>query len=123
MFIAVPQEAGKKYDTDGWQLWKGVTSCGGLYDFSKVELDKKPDSIGVTEPVATDGKITFILHSGKCPSDKETNKFRNYGARFICPICGEITADEYVKQQGLMHLTIPVVRILRSPTLRSASKR
>ena len=60
LFRAVPQEAGKKYDTDGWQLWAGVTSCGGLYDFSKVELDKKPDSIGVTELNKMQNSITFV---------------------------------------------------------------
>ena len=60
LFRAVPPEAGKKYDTDGWQLWAGVTSCGGLYDFSKVELDKKPDSIGVTELNKMQNSITFV---------------------------------------------------------------
>ena len=60
LFTAVPQEAGKKYDTDGWQLWAGVTSCGGLYDFSKVELDKKPDSIGVTELNKRQNSIAFV---------------------------------------------------------------
>ena len=60
LFTAVPQEAGKKYDTDGWQLWAGVTSCGGLYNFSKVELDKKPDSIGVTELNKMQNSIAFV---------------------------------------------------------------
>ncbi|MGN0649669.1 MAG: fibronectin type III domain-containing protein, partial [Oscillospiraceae bacterium] len=46
---AVPQEAGKKYDADGWQLWEAVVSCGGINNFSQIELDEKPDSIGVTE--------------------------------------------------------------------------
>ena len=78
------------------------------------------------EPIATDGKITFHVHLGKCPSGKETNKFRNYGARFICPICGEITANEYVKQQGLKHelgaqmmavaLDTPTGREYKAPT-------
>ena len=60
LFRAVPQEEGKKYDTDGWQLWAAVTSCGGLYEFSKVELDKKPDSIGVTELNKMQNSITFV---------------------------------------------------------------
>lgn len=60
LFRAVPQEAGKKYDTDGWQLWTSVTSCGGLYDFSKVELDKKPDSIGVTELNKMQKSVAFV---------------------------------------------------------------
>lgn len=42
-------EAGKKYDADGWQFWEAVVSCGGIDNFSQIELDEKPDSIGVTE--------------------------------------------------------------------------
>lgn len=93
---------------------------------SSYVINGKPGREAWAEPVATDGKITFNVHTGKCPSDKETNKFRNYGARFICPICGEITADEYVKQQGLNHelgaqmmaviLDTPTGREYKAPT-------
>lgn len=55
------------------------------------------------EPVIDSSTIRFELRKGKWPKEKETNKFRNYGARFICPVCGEITTDEYVKQKGLAH--------------------
>lgn len=55
------------------------------------------------EPIVENGKVHFIVHEGKCPPEKETNKYRNYGARFRCPACGEITADDYVKKMGLLH--------------------
>ena len=55
------------------------------------------------EPIVEDGKIHFKVHEGKCPLGKETNKYRNYGARFRCPVCGEITADDYVKKMGISH--------------------
>ena len=55
------------------------------------------------EPVMQDGAIHFEIRKGKCPKEKESNKFGERTARFICPVCGEITSDEYVKQQGLDH--------------------
>lgn len=55
------------------------------------------------EPVAENGTIRFHLRTGKCPKEKETNKYGSYGAKFICPACGEITTDAYVKEQGLKH--------------------
>lgn len=55
------------------------------------------------EPVVNNGQVKFELRRGKCPKEKETNKFRNYGAKFQCPACGEITTDEYVKQKGIEH--------------------
>ncbi|WP_304266978.1 DUF1156 domain-containing protein [Phascolarctobacterium succinatutens] len=55
------------------------------------------------EPVVENGAIRFHLRTGKCPKEKETNKYGSYGAKFICPACGEITTDAYVKEQGLKH--------------------
>ena len=55
------------------------------------------------EPVVEEGKIHFHLRTGKCPKEKETNKHGSYGAKFICPACGEIATDAYVKEQGLKH--------------------
>lgn len=55
------------------------------------------------EPVVQNGIIHFEVHSGICPKDKETNKYGSYGAKFVCPACGEVTADDYVKRMGLTH--------------------
>lgn len=55
------------------------------------------------EPIVETGVIRFHLRTGKCPKEKETNKFGSYGAKFVCPACGEITTDAYVKEQGLKH--------------------
>lgn len=52
-------------------------------------------------PIVTDGKIRYEVRHGKCPDGKKTNKYAGLGARFICPACGEITKDAYVKQMGL----------------------
>lgn len=70
---------------------------------SSFVLNGKVGQEAWAEPVTEDGAIHFEVHKGKWPKEKESNKYGNYGAKFVCPICGEITADEYVKQQGLKH--------------------
>lgn len=78
------------------------------------------------EPVVNNGQVKFELRRGKCPKEKETNKFRNYGAKFQCPACGEITTDKYVKQKGIEHqlgaqlmalvLDTPSGKVYKAPT-------
>ena len=61
LIAAVQPKAGRKYDTDGWQLWEAAASSSGdIYGFSKVELDKKPDSIGVTELNKMQKSVAFV---------------------------------------------------------------
>ena len=49
------------------------------------------------------GELHFEIHEGECPKDKESNKVSGNGARFRCPVCGEITTDEYIKKMGAAH--------------------
>ena len=49
------------------------------------------------EPEIVDKKVRFKIHKGTCPEEKETNKHGSNGSKFQCPVCGEITKDEYVK--------------------------
>lgn len=53
------------------------------------------------EPVAENSRVCFRLHQGVCPDEKESNKIGKYGAKFRCPVCGEITTDDYIKKMGL----------------------
>lgn len=55
------------------------------------------------EPIEQDGEIQFTIHDGECPAEKESNKIGAGGAKFRCPVCGEITTDEYIKKMGLAH--------------------
>lgn len=55
------------------------------------------------EPVMENGELNFEIHEGECPKDKESNKVSGNGARFRCPVCGEITTDEYIKKMGTAH--------------------
>ena len=66
-------------------------------------LSKSKASEHWAEPVVGDGEIHFEIHDGSCPADKESNKTGSYGAKFRCPVCGEITTDEYIKKMGAAH--------------------
>ena len=55
------------------------------------------------EPVVKEGRVRFQIHEGPCPAGKESNKVGGSGARFRCPVCGEITKDEYIKKKGAAH--------------------
>ena len=55
------------------------------------------------EPVAAEGRVQFQIHEGPCPAGRVSNKIGNSGARFRCPVCGEITTDEYIKKMGAAH--------------------
>ena len=56
-----------------------------------------------SEPVIGNDELNFEIHEGECPKDKESNKVSGNGARFRCPVCGEITTDEYIKKMGAAH--------------------
>jgi putative DNA methylase len=90
-------------------LWTRTTECPNPACKCKIPLSStfllntKKGQEAWVEPVVTDGKVHFQVHNGICPENKETNKFSSYGAKFRCPLCGEVTTDEYVKEQGRNH--------------------
>ena len=55
------------------------------------------------EPMVQEGQVRFQIHEGPCPRGKESNKIGSNGARFRCPVCGEITTDAYIKKMGAAH--------------------
>lgn len=70
---------------------------------SSYVLDSKNGQEAWTEPVIEGKKLRFVLHHGSCPKGKETNKQGASGAQFQCPVCGEVTTAEYIKQMGRSH--------------------
>lgn len=54
------------------------------------------------EPIVEGDEIRFEIREGDCPADKESNKVGG-GAKFRCPVCGEITTDDYIKKMGIAH--------------------
>lgn len=79
-------------------------ACGCLLPLGTSFVLQKSKTAQVwAEPVGTDGDLRFEMHDGECPPDKESNKIGGNGAKFRCPVCGEITTDEYIKKMGLAH--------------------
>ena len=62
---------------------------------SSFVLSKKKGNEAWVEPVVTGKTITFAVHQGKCPKDKETNKLGKGGV-FKCPVCGATTETKYL---------------------------
>ena len=94
-------EKGNSFKVIAW-IWTRTgkcsnPACGCTVPFaSTFVLSTKKGKEAWVEPVVESKKIHFRVHKGKCPKDKESNKFGR-GAIFKCPLCGELTTDEYVK--------------------------
>ena len=69
---------------------------------SSYVLSKKKDKEAWVEPIVEDKKIRFVVHQGKCPKEKESDKLGR-SAVFRCPACGEAAKDAYVKKMGVSH--------------------
>lgn len=54
-------------------------------------------------PLLDSGEVTFDVKKEVNSSSKQGNKIGANGAKFQCPICGEITKDSYVKSIGKSH--------------------
>jgi putative DNA methylase len=65
-------------------------------------LSKKDGKEAWAKPIVEGKQVRFEIHSGKCPTDMQSNKMGR-GAIFKCPGCGETTTDTYVKQKGVAH--------------------
>lgn len=100
-------EYGQKHTVIAW-IWTRTgkcsnPACGCEIPFSSTfVLSTKKGKEVWAEPVVREKKVKFIIHKGKCPKDKETNKLGR-GAQFRCPACGQVTTDEYVKTIASNH--------------------
>lgn len=66
---------------------------------SSYVLSKKAGKCAWVEPHREDDHFIFSVHNGiKLPKLREPKKGR--GAAFVCPGCGAITTDAYVKEKG-----------------------
>lgn len=106
--VDVPQKmGGGKAQVIAW-IWTRVGKCPNpacgceVPLASSFVLSKKRGKEVWAEPVYNGKKLSFKLHYEKCPKGHETNKMGR-SAIFKCPVCGEITTDEYVKQLGRDH--------------------
>ena len=103
--VTVPAEdGGGKATVIAW-IWARTTKCPNpacgceMPLTSSFVLSKKKGAEAWAEPIYNNGELSFAVHKGKCPKDKQSLKMGR-SAIFKCPVCGEITTDEYVKNQG-----------------------
>ena len=98
-----PQEAGQ--DVFSW-IWVRTVPCSNPACRCRVPLSssfvlsKKRSNEYWAEPVMKDNAVSYIIHHGICPKNKETNKISSNGAKFQCPVCHELITDDYIKNAG-----------------------
>ena len=63
-------------------------------------LSKLKDREFYVQPEVDEKEVCFRVIKGVSESSQSGNKIGGSGAKFKCPVCGEITTDEYVKSMG-----------------------
>ena len=66
-------------------------------------LSKTKNREFYVRPEMHDGTVSFQVLKGISDAAGKGNKIGSIGAVFQCPVCGEITTDEYVKIKGQEH--------------------
>lgn len=106
--VKVPREQGGGEATVIAWIWARTVKCPNpacgceMPLASSFVLSKKKGKEAWTKPIPDGDHIRFEVHSGKCPKEYESYK-TGRGATFKCPCCGQVTTDEYVKQEGKAH--------------------
>lgn len=104
LYPKVKDERGKEYTVIAW-IWARTVKCPNpmcnceIPLSSSFTLSKKKGKEAWAEPIIEDNKVHFLVHHGKAPKEKESNKMSR-SAVFKCPSCGEVTLDSYVKESG-----------------------
>lgn len=102
-----PEEGGGEATVIAW-IWARTVKCPNpacgceMPLASSFVLSKKKGKEAWVEPIPDGDKVKFKVRQGKCPKEFESYKVGR-AAVFKCPVCGEITKDEYVKAKGMAH--------------------
>ena len=103
--VKVPREQGGGEATVIAWIWARTVKCPNpacgceMPLASSFVLSKKKGKEAWVKPIPDGKRVRFEVQSGKCPKEYESYK-TGRGATFKCPCCGEVTLDEYVKQEG-----------------------
>ena len=103
--VKVPREQGGGDATVITWIWARTVKCPNpacgceMPLASSFVLSKKKGKEAWVKPIPDGKRVRFEVQSGKCPKEYESYK-TGRGATFKCPCCGEVTLDEYVKQEG-----------------------
>ncbi len=103
--VKVPHEQGGGEATVIAWIWARTVKCPNpacgceMPLASSFVLSKKKGKEAWVKPIPDGDKVHFEVQNGKCPKEYESYK-TGRGAAFMCPCCGEVTTDEYVKSEG-----------------------
>ena len=104
LYPKVQLSNGKNATVMAW-IWARTARCPNpacgcqIPLVSSYILSKRKGSCAWVEPIRNGESFTFKVNTGTTlPKLPDTKKGR--GACFVCPACGQITLDEYVKQEG-----------------------
>ena len=103
--VKVPREQGEGEATVIAWIWARTVKCPNpacgceMPLASSFVLSKKKGKEAWVKPIPDGKRVRFEIQLGKCPKEYESYK-TGRGATFKCPCCGEVTLDEYVKQEG-----------------------
>lgn len=103
--VKVPREQGGGEATVIAWIWARTVKCPNpvcgceMPLASSFVLSKKKGKEAWAKPIPDGNSVRFEVHNEKCPKEYQSYK-TGRGATFKCPCCGEVTSDEYVKQEG-----------------------
>lgn len=106
--VKVPQvQGGGEATVIAW-IWARTVKCSNPACGCNIPLantfvlSKRKNNEAWAEPEIHDGAISFIVHGGKCPTGKESNKTGRSGT-FKCLNCGAVTLPDYIKAEALQN--------------------
>lgn len=103
--VKVPKEQGGGEATVIAWIWARTVKCPNpacgctIPLASSYVLSKKKGKCAWIVPNVEEDHCTFTVHQGAKLPEIETPK-QSRGAAFVCPSCGQVTLDAYVKEEG-----------------------
>lgn len=104
--VKVPKEQGGGEATVIAWIWARTAKCANpvcnhiIPLASSYIISNKKGECAWAEPIDEGEKFTFRVHTGaKLPPDMPVTKMGR-GAAFVCPACGTVTTDLYIKSQA-----------------------
>lgn len=103
--VKVPKDQGGGEATVIAWIWARTVKCPNpacgctIPLTSSYVLSKKKGKCAWIVPSVEEDHCTFTVHQGAKLPEIETPK-QSRGAAFVCPSCGQVTLDAYVKEEG-----------------------
>ena len=105
--VRVPANQGGGHATVIAWIWARTAKCNNPMCNHEIPLcstyilSKKRGRIAWLQPEIINGKLEYRVKTGiELPKDVDLEPKKGRGALFKCPVCGQITEDEYIKEQA-----------------------